>query len=79
MHRLNGTSKLPQETFPCRNGEWRRLLISPRNVLRCRKNPRPAKPHTLRVYEAHVGMSSEAEEVATYTYFKGAHSCTKEG
>ncbi|EIE25420.1 starch branching enzyme [Coccomyxa subellipsoidea C-169] len=28
------------------------------------------KPAALRIYEAHVGMSSEAPEVASYTYFK---------
>ena len=33
--------------------------------------PRPARPASLRIYEAHVGMSSEEEKVASYTYFKG--------
>jgi 1,4-alpha-glucan branching enzyme len=35
------------------------------------RNPRPKRPESLRIYEAHVGMSSEEEEVASYTYFKG--------
>ena len=38
----------------------------------CRQHERPkSKPAALRIYEAHVGMSSEAPEVASYTYFKG--------
>jgi 1,4-alpha-glucan branching enzyme len=36
-----------------------------------RRHQRPPRPDTLRIYEAHVGMSSEAEEVASFTYFKG--------
>ncbi|KAI3429595.1 hypothetical protein D9Q98_005681 [Chlorella vulgaris] len=31
---------------------------------------RPARPQSLRIYEAHVGMSSEEDKVASYTYFK---------
>jgi 1,4-alpha-glucan branching enzyme len=34
------------------------------------KHSRPEKASSLRIYEAHVGMSSEAEGVASYTYFK---------
>ncbi|KAK9820161.1 hypothetical protein WJX72_006858 [[Myrmecia] bisecta] len=34
------------------------------------QHERPQKAKALRIYEAHVGMSSEAQEVATYTYFK---------
>lgn len=34
-------------------------------------HPRPPRPATLRIYEAHVGMSSEERAVASYTYFKG--------
>jgi 1,4-alpha-glucan branching enzyme len=35
------------------------------------KHKRPQKAESLRIYEAHVGMSSESEGVASYTYFKG--------
>ena len=35
------------------------------------RNLRPRRPASLRIYEAHVGMSSEEDTVATYTYFKG--------
>lgn len=35
------------------------------------KHKRPGRPQSLRIYEAHVGMSSEEEKVASYTYFKG--------
>lgn len=35
------------------------------------KYPRPPRPASLRIYEAHVGMSSEEDTVASYTYFKG--------
>jgi hypothetical protein len=35
------------------------------------RHGRPSRPASLRVYEAHVGMSSEQGCVATYTYFKG--------
>jgi len=34
------------------------------------KHSRPAKPRSLRIYEAHVGMSSEDRKVASYTHFK---------
>lgn len=34
-------------------------------------NPRPAPPASLRIYEAHVGMSSEECHVASYTFFRG--------
>ena len=37
----------------------------------CRQHKRPKAPAALRIYEAHVGMSSEEPEVASYTYFKG--------
>ena len=36
-----------------------------------RQHKRPKAPAALRIYEAHVGMSSEEPEVASYTYFKG--------
>ena len=36
------------------------------------KHKRPGRPDSLRIYEAHVGMSSEEEKVASYTHFKGA-------
>lgn len=36
-----------------------------------RRHERPPAPHDhLRIYEAHVGMSSEEPKVATYTEFK---------
>ncbi|KAI7843063.1 hypothetical protein COHA_003235 [Chlorella ohadii] len=34
------------------------------------KHKRPGRPDSLRIYEAHVGMSSEEEKVASYTHFK---------
>ena len=37
----------------------------------CRQHQRPNAPAALRIYEAHVGMSSEEASVASYTYFKG--------
>ena len=40
----------------------------------CRQHQRPSRPGTLRIYEAHVGMSSEEPAVASYTYFKGDRS-----
>ena len=33
------------------------------------KHPRPKTPPDLRIYECHVGMSSEEHKVASYTYF----------
>jgi len=33
------------------------------------KNPRPEKPDRLRIYECHVGISSNEGKVATYTHF----------
>ncbi len=36
-----------------------------------RRHSRPPKPQSLRVYEAHVGMSADEGKVATYTEFKG--------
>ena len=33
-------------------------------------NPRPPRPHSLRIYEAHVGMSSEEGKVSSYLEFK---------
>lgn len=35
-----------------------------------RRNRRPAKPKSLRIYEAHVGMSGEDERVSTYAEFR---------
>ena len=38
-----------------------------------RQHERPSsRPESLRIYEAHVGMSSEEPAVASYTYFKGS-------
>jgi hypothetical protein len=34
-------------------------------------HPRPPRPASLRIYEAHVGMSLKEEKVASYTEFKG--------
>ncbi|EFJ43598.1 1,4-alpha-glucan branching enzyme II [Volvox carteri f. nagariensis] len=34
------------------------------------RHPRPPRPPALRIYEAHVGMSSEEPKVASYTEFK---------
>lgn len=34
------------------------------------RHERPRRPESLRIYEAHVGMSSEEERVASYTHFK---------
>lgn len=33
------------------------------------KNARPLPHDSLRIYEAHVGMSSEEEKVASYRFF----------
>jgi 1,4-alpha-glucan branching enzyme len=35
-----------------------------------RRNRKPARPESLRIYEAHVGMASEEPLVAGYTHFK---------
>ena len=48
--------------------QWRPALCA------CRQHQRPSRPGTLRIYEAHVGMSSEEPAVASYTYFKGERS-----
>lgn len=37
----------------------------------CRHHQRPAAPKALRIYEAHVGMASEQEKVASYSDFTG--------
>ena len=37
-----------------------------------RQHKAPPRPAAVRIYEAHVGMSSEEPKVASYTYFKGA-------
>lgn len=34
------------------------------------KYPRPARPRAMRIYEAHVGMSSEDPKVSTYNEFR---------
>ena len=34
------------------------------------KYPRPGNTDNLRIYESHVGISSESYDVATYTHFK---------
>jgi 1,4-alpha-glucan branching enzyme len=36
----------------------------------CRQHDKPPWPEALRIYEAHVGMSSEEPVVATYTHFR---------
>ena len=36
----------------------------------CRRNRKPARHPSLRIYEAHVGMASEKAEVATYDDFR---------
>jgi 1,4-alpha-glucan branching enzyme len=36
----------------------------------CRRNKRPSRPSSLRIYEAHVGMSGEDERVSTYAEFR---------
>uniref|UniRef100_A0A4W5RHH5 Uncharacterized protein n=1 Tax=Hucho hucho TaxID=62062 RepID=A0A4W5RHH5_9TELE len=33
------------------------------------QHTRPKRPRSLRIYEAHVGIASPAEEIATYTNF----------
>ena len=44
----------------------------------CRQHERPSgKLASLRIYEAHVGMSSEEPKVASYSYFKGKSSIPK--
>ena len=35
-----------------------------------RKHERPARPSSLRIYEAHVGMSGEEGKVASYAEFR---------
>ena len=41
----------------------------------CRQHERPSgKLASLRIYEAHAGMSSEEPKVASYSYFKGKSS-----
>lgn len=47
------------------------LLLWCRRLSSCRKHKRPDKQEALRIYESHVGISSEEPEVASYTYFKG--------
>jgi 1,4-alpha-glucan branching enzyme len=36
----------------------------------CRRNRKPLRQPSLRIYEAHVGMSSEEPSVATYSHFR---------
>lgn len=43
----------------------------PANELYTFRHTRPQPKGSLRIYEAHVGMSSENEGVASYVYFKG--------
>lgn len=45
------------------------LMCSP--TMPRRQHDRPAPPASLRIYEAHVGMSSEEPKVASYTEFRG--------
>ena len=42
----------------------------------CRQHSRPPKPEAVRIYEAHVGMSSEDPTVATYAHFRGIWNLT---
>jgi len=35
-----------------------------------RRNKRPGRPKSLRIYEAHVGMAGEDERVSTYAEFR---------
>lgn len=45
-----------------------------KTILGClprRHHQRPAAPKALRIYEAHVGMASEQEKVASYFDFSG--------
>lgn len=44
------------------------LVYNPPNPYKF-QHPQPPKPTNLKIYEAHVGMSSENPEVATYDYF----------
>ena len=49
-----------------------RMLRAEARLCVGRKHERPrSKLAALRIYEAHVGMSSEEPAVASYTYFKG--------
>lgn len=34
------------------------------------QNPRPKRPERLKIYEAHVGISSPEGKIATYAYFR---------
>lgn len=36
----------------------------------CRRNKRPGRPKSLRIYEAHIGMSGEDERISTYAEFR---------
>lgn len=39
-------------------------------LLLYRRNRRPKRPSSLKIYEAHVGMSGEDEAVSTYAQFR---------
>lgn len=39
-------------------------------LLCCRRNKRPGRPKSLRIYEAHIGMSGEDERISTYAEFR---------
>ena len=45
------------------------MFWNPPNVFKFVQS-RPKKPHSLRIYESHVGISSENYGIASYTYFK---------
>jgi len=45
------------------------LVYNPENPYQI-KNKRPIRPKNLKIYEAHVGMSSEEEKVSTYDEFR---------
>lgn len=50
---------------PCRSSDLALTCTCTR-----RHHPRPPRPASLRIYEAHVGMSSEEPTVASYTFFR---------
>ena len=46
-----------------------RFWNPPKEQVYTPKNPHPPKPSRLRIYEAHVGISSPEGKVASYKYF----------
>lgn len=53
---------------PDRNGDFVSTHWSPEKPFKW-SQPRPSRPRTLRIYEAHVGISSEEPRVASYAHF----------